>query len=365
MGFEVNLPALRAVPDMLDRLIGDAQACGDYAESTYARMDGPNNADVRAGLINRIAGNHARIRREVKTFFGDTQRVGGAERDGVATSVERYETTDLARCAALDALIKPTLLDPALHREPRLQPGWLQVRVAEQAHPRDALKQLPDYRAEYPYEPQWSDLLSPASLARDAVWGLTALAAKVGLCDRAYDPLDEWTLPLVGDWAGLRACGEALSNLSPATSAIGANATWIGLRVEGSWQGNAADACWEVLHRTDVAVNMAPEVFTRLGAAYLRVVEDVRKLEELLEFAIIELLDWVVDTLLVAETEGASWFLPPVHYLSDLRRVRDAVSKIVSIYERIEIAVSNGDSVLSGLGLIETDAHLPAVPALR
>ena len=365
MGFEVNLPALRAVPDMLDRLIGDAQACGDYAENTYARMDDSGQPNFRAGLINRLAGNHARIRGEVQTFFGNTQRVGGAERDAVAASVEQYETTDLARCAALDALIKPTPLDPALHREPHLQPGWLQVRVAEQAHPRDALRPLPDYRAEYPYEPQWSDLLSPASLARDAVWGMTALAAKVGLCERAYDPVEEWTVPLVGDWAGLRACGEALSNLSRATSALGANAVWIGLRVEGSWQGNAADACWDVLHRTDVAINAAPDVFTRLGAAYLRVVEDVRELEELLEFAIVELLDWVVDALLSVETEGVAMLLVPAHALANLRRVSDAVAKIMTTYETLKLAIENGDSVLSKLGLVEANAHLPAVPALR
>lgn len=365
MGFEVNLPALRAVPAMLERLAGDARACRDYAEDAYARMDGPNHADMDVGIINRLAGNHARIRHEVRTFFDDTRGVGIAQRDGVAASVRGYESTDLARSAALDALIGPTPLDPALHREPRLHPEWLQVQVVEQAHPRDALKRLPDYRAEYPYEPQWSDLLSPASLARDAVWGLTALAAKVGICDRAYDPLDEWTLPLVGDWAGLRACGEALHNLGPATGSLAANATWIGLRVEGSWQGNAADACWDMLSRTESAILFAPDLLTRLGAAYLGVVGDVRKLEEVAEFAIIELLDRVVETLLVAETLGTSWLLPPAHYLSDLQRVEAAVEKVVDAIERIKIAVSNGDSLLSGLGLIEVDARLPAVPAHR
>ncbi|WP_213454978.1 hypothetical protein [Rhizomonospora bruguierae] len=365
MGFKVILPALREVPDMLNRLSGDAAACATYTEDVYGRLDAAGRPNFRAGLINVLAGNHARIRREVHTFFGDAERVAAGQRDAVAASVRRYETSDTAVAGTLDAMIPPTALDPEWRREPVLHPEWEQVRIVERGHPRDALKPLPDYRAEYPYEPRWADLLSPASLARDAVWGMTALGAKLGICDRPYDPLDEWTLPLVGDWAGLRACGEALTNLKSATEILAANGTWIGLRVEGCWLGNAADACWNVLHRTEDALRVAPDALARLAAAYLTVVEDVRKLEEVIEYAIVDLLDRVVDALLSVETAGAGMLLYSGHVLADLRRVYDAVTTVTDKIAQLRLAVENGDAVLSHLGLVEAEAHLPALPVQR
>ena len=94
-----------------------------------------------------------------------------------------------------------------------------------------------------PYQPSWFDLLSPTSLARDAIWKLTGVAARVGILDRAYDPFEFIVCPFVGDWAGLLRCAEVFDHVADllrdeARALNGADAM-----VAEVWTGNAAAMC--------------------------------------------------------------------------------------------------------------------------
>lgn len=368
MAFAVDLTALGAVPGMLHRLGADARACHDYIAAPYAAMNGPVpglDADGGAGLINRLAGNHARIRREVLGFLAG---VGGvAERHGVAVAevVAGYAAVDRRTAAALDDLLAPTAFEPGLGRAQSLRPDWEQMRTLEQLRPTLWLGPLADHRASLPYRPTWGDLLSPASLARDAIWSLTGLAARLGLCERARDPMDDLVAPLVGDWAGMLACGEALGHVAGATRALAANAGWIALRVEGAWLGNAADACWARVRRLELALSRAPDVLGQMSSAYLDVCGRIRDAAELAKFAVTELLDWTAAALLAPETLGISLLVKGVDRLSHLRALVRVYNRALGIVDAARIAVDRGDSVLAGLGLlaVDDDLVLPTVPA--
>jgi hypothetical protein len=366
--FAVDLTALAGVPAMLHRLADDAAACREHVGEQYDRLDGPiplRDTNGGAGLINRIAGNHSRIRREVLGFFDGVRSSADRRGDAVAEAVASYVSVDQRTAAALDALLAPTPPDPAAGRARSLQPQWEQVRATEQLHPTQSLRPVADLRASRPYQPAWGDVFSPTSLARDAVWHLTGLAARIGLCDHAHDPMDDLVIPFVGDWAGMRACGEALGHLADATRALAANAGWIAIRVEGAWLGNAADACWDRLRRLERPITQAPRVLAQMSAAYLDVCDKIQSAEELAEFAVTELLDWAAAALLAAETGGLSLMVKGLDHLADLRGLVRTFDKALGIVDGARLAVEHGDSILAGLGLLDVDDGLvlPAVPA--
>jgi hypothetical protein len=177
--------------------------------------------------------------------------------------------------------------------------------------------------------------------------------------------MDDLVIPMVGDWAGMQACGEALGHLAEATRALSTNAGWIALRVEGAWLGNAADACWDRLRRLELAVAQAPAVLGRMSAAYLGVCDEIRAAQELAEFAVSELLDWAAALGLAGLTAGVSLLVKLADNLSDLRGLVDKYEKALFVIDSAAHAVRHHDSVLSGLGLlsIEGGVDLPVVPA--
>jgi hypothetical protein len=365
--FAIDLTALAEVPGMLRRLAADAQACHAYVAAPYAALDTDPTAvgrNERAGLINRLSGNHARIRTEVLDFFAAARDLAERQAVSVAEAVTGYSTADRQTAAAFDRMLPRTPVDPAL-RAPSLQPQWDQVRIPEPLRPTERLRPLTDHRPEIPYEPSWNDLLSPTTLARDAVWHLTGLAAKLGLMDGPRDPMDDLVIPFVGDWAGMKGCGEALGHLAEATRALATNAGWIALRVEGAWLGNAADACWDRLYRLEQALARVPRVLGAASAAYLEVCDEIRDGEEVAEFIITELLDWTAAALLAAETFGISLLVKGADHVANLRGLVRTYDRAVGLVGEMALAVERGDSVLSGLGLIDVDDELslPAVPA--
>jgi hypothetical protein len=367
VSFAVDLTALAEVPGMLDRLAADARACHDHVAAPYAAMDnGASSAgrDVGAGLINRLGGNHARIRGEVLGFLSAVRGLAERQAGSVAEAVAGYSSVDRHTAELLDRMLPWTPVDPALERAQSLQPQWHQVRLPEPLRPAERLRPLTDHRAEIPYAPSWNDLLSPTTLARDAVWYLTGLASRVGLMEGPRDPMDDLVIPFVGDWAGMQACGEALGHLAEATRALATNAGWIAIRVEGSWLGNAADACWRRLHGLDVALGRVPDVLAEMSAAYLAVCGEIRDGEEIAEFVVTELLDWTATALLAAETFGISLMIKGADHLADLRRLVRTYDKAVGIVDEMALAVERGDSALTGLGLLDIDPELalPTVP---
>src|SRR5439155_21694985 len=96
---------------------------------------------------------------------------------GVSRAVASYRSSDLDARARLDASL-PGVIDPAVPS-----------RLADQSASPEIFADLtclslatpPDFQAEYPYHPHWYDLLSPSSIARDVIWYVTGVLAKLGL----------------------------------------------------------------------------------------------------------------------------------------------------------------------------------------
>src|SRR5262249_40172461 len=156
----------------------------------------------------------------------------------------------------------------------KLLPDIVQATAFSPNRPTEALAVPPDYYE--PYQPQWTDLASPGTLARDAAWGASRVATKFGWLDRAYDPYDDFTMPLFGNYPAMHRLGDALNNLAEAARLMASCADWIALRIEACWMGNAADGAWLSIRHLALALAPAERVLKGLGAAYTTVVEEIK-----------------------------------------------------------------------------------------
>ncbi|HCU52331.1 MAG TPA: hypothetical protein DGG94_21475, partial [Micromonosporaceae bacterium] len=236
MTFEVDLPRLTLVPAMLDRLAADAKRCSKYAGEAFDFDFGP-------GKINSAIGRHAETRAAVTGFFDGVARKAAQLSTSIDKSVSDYENVDLAIAADWDARLPQIGCVPD-SRYDSLRTDLPQVNMREREEPSKHLVAPPDYRPEWPNEPTWTDLLSPSNICREVVMGVNWLGVRIGVAERVYDPFDALCLPYIGNWAGLRACSDALGNLSEACEALSRNSGWAETRVNAIWRGNAADAAW-------------------------------------------------------------------------------------------------------------------------
>jgi hypothetical protein len=270
---------------MLERQADASRRGRDYAEDAYSALDyGPGPLrNATAGIINQLAGTHNNIRGEVIDYLDDVRDFASTQGERVRESVALYETTDLEIAEMLDAsLYQPERRTAVLQlgRSNNLAPVRAMVTSLEPREPATALKPLTDYHEEFPFQPEWIG----TGRARDTIWQVTWIAHKLGLMSRPVDIVADLLDPFTGDWAGLKACGDALANLAEAARDLHANVGWIEQRVDAVWLGNAADACWLRIRELQGSLLLAGMFFP--PASLLRVVELVYTLLDLVQLAI-------------------------------------------------------------------------------
>jgi hypothetical protein len=319
--------------------------------------------NVTAGIINYLAGTHNRVRSEVTDYFDEVREFAADQGDKVQEAVEIYETTDMEIAEMLDA----SMFLPArraevveLGRAVDLDPGREMATSVEPHDPADALKPLTDYRAEIPFQPDWVG----GGIARDTIWQITYIATQLGLMSRPVDVIVDLIVPFTGDWAGMKTCGDALTNLADAASDLHANVGWIELRIDGVWLGNAADACWLKTRVLQQSLFYAQTVLRGYASAYEDVVTRIYDLEERAAEVLAEALDWAIAALLGKATllgKLASLFAPPTNLVETVRLVfvlldlvQLGVEAIWDFEARVELGLLHG---------LQADASMPDVPA--
>src|SRR6266542_1560487 len=202
MEFSVNTKALAGLGDMLDRRAHDLTRTAGY-------VDAQSYLQWCPCLLNVLTGAHDRIVREVDGFL---RRAGNSHLHqysvAVNGAIQEYRGSDQAADARLDATL-PGGVDS-------LPPTW--AKPADQslgpeifADPAPlVLKIPPDFRAEHPFEPSWTDVFGPSSIDRDVLWAISKVGVRLGVLDEPIDAFEAFTLPLCGDWAGLERFSFAL-----------------------------------------------------------------------------------------------------------------------------------------------------------
>ncbi len=357
MTFAVDIAGLRAVPEISERLSRAALQCDEYAARYFTFTFGP-------GLINSVTGRHEEAQRQVSRFFTELRQITAELGRAVQTALDSYRATDQMMSAALDALLPAVGADLLNGRSATLRPDLIPPGTTEPDRPTDALTEPPDYAAQDPYQPSWTDLVSPGTLYRDAVFAVTWLGAQIGLLDRAYDPYDDFTMPLVGNWARMHALADALHHLAEAARQMAENADWIALRIDASWLGNAGDAALVHVRRIATALRRASSILDQLSGAYAAVLNDMKEINAIMALIIGDLIDAACFAVVAEATAdtviGPAIFLPAMR--TEIGRVVNEVNGLLTRIQRAQVTVDLFGGKIGGLGIL--DAHLPHLPAV-
>ncbi|GAA1413213.1 hypothetical protein [Catellatospora coxensis] len=357
MAFAVNLEAMYAVPDMLDRLGADARRCYAYAGEWFDFEYGP-------GVIDKARGKHAQARAEVTGYFLAIAKRAEALARSVRISLAGYAEVDHSEAARLDSTLPAQTYHPAW-RTPAITTDRLQVQALEQYEPAAHLTQVKDYLPEWPYEPEWSDLVSPGNIVRDLMMAANWLGVQVGISDRVIDPLDYVSNNLCGNWAGMRACGDALENLRRAAVDMSHNAVWIEVRVNASWQGNAADIAWLAIRKLGDALSEADCPLAAARDAYLSVCEEISALEQTVELILID----VADALFFFYAAGAAAYFTVVGgsiftgvAIFQLLQIIKRMNDLYSLMEKSNLIIDTFNGDMDRLGGVLPDSAAPDLP---
>ncbi|MEU7823129.1 hypothetical protein [Catellatospora sp. NPDC049133] len=360
MTFAVDMKALYEVPEMLDRLAEDARRCNDYAGQAFDFPWGP-------GVLNRVRGDHAQARADVASFYTAVAVRADQLARSVRESLVMYHDTDLATAAGLDAQLPAMTYDHTAGRYPALRLDVVQASQPELLEPADRLAPVPDYLPQWPHEPEWSDLVSPAGICRDLVMGANWIAVQLGVADRVYDPLDMISNYLVGNWSGMRACSDALENLRRATADLASNTQWAEIRVNACWQGNAADAAWLQLRDLGRALEIADQPLGVCRDAYRDVCEEVKELEEICELLLLDVID--AATFVALGVATAETGVGPVVFgalaIADVIQAMKRMNDLISTMQKVEVVVDRYGSDVKIAGVLpeRMTERVPAVPA--
>ena len=302
MDFDVDVGALRGLPSVFERLGDDARAAVGYLDTNTELQYGP-------GLINKISGKHDRAVAEIRRFVEDVARFT-AQHTGSSLhrALSFYQRTDEAAAAELDRAYRGGgQLDRSQYA------GFyrmtdLPAPFGDRAEPRDCLRPVPDYRTDdaFQFEPQLWDMASPTSVTRDAVWGATWLAAKLGIVDRAYDPYESLIKPLAGDWTGVRGCADVFDNVATALTVMADNLRWAALSSDRHWQGRAANAFQAHVVDSASKLDVAAGPMRTLAAEYRRTAEAMFEMGKVLGSLLSDLVDAAMIFIAAAGTAAAT-----------------------------------------------------------
>ncbi|MEO3770562.1 hypothetical protein [Micromonospora sp. B9E7] len=302
MGFDVDVAALRGLPQVFDRLGEDARAGLAYFDANTALEYGP-------GFINRINGKHEKAMLAIRDFVEDIAKYTAADTGtALRQSLDYYERTDAAAAEKLDQAFRRTWTVDRSEFADLYRDASLPAPFADRADPQQLLRSVPDYNKDdaFQFEPQMWDLASPTSLTRDAIWGATWLAAKLGICDRAYDPYESLVKPIAGDWAAVRGCADVFDSLAAALAGMADNVRWGALGTEQHWQGKAATAFQAHLVDSARKLDTAGGPLLALGVEYRKTAEAMFEIGKVLGSLLSDLADAAMIFTVTASTAVAT-----------------------------------------------------------
>lgn len=364
MGFSVEPDAVAALGKQSERLSDDAVQGKSYVVT---------NTDINLtgeGLINLISGGHHQVQDQVEEYLKTlADPAASSTAEALATAAKYYRATDNANAKKLDATFPSSDVGAAKQgvEEVVAEAGAFQ----DVAKPASHYKPPKDYNEEMPYQPHWSDLASPTSLLRDAIWTVTGAAASLGICDRAYDPFEVILKPLVGDWAGMRACADVFRNVGAATADMTTNTRWSAQGIGEVWQGNAADSCQAHLYVLAKALDSAKKPLDAIAQEYEGAAVGAQEFSSSIGVILSDISDAAIAaaaSAAVAGLAGSTGVGLPIALiigaftLTRIYKVVRGIMRILDLIARIRAAIDLFESAAGDFGKVDANSPLPKLP---
>jgi hypothetical protein len=341
MTFRVNSKALAGLPPHLDRRRDDLLAAGDYVtrNARLAAGGGLTGANVMA---------HEAIVGSVLRYLSDAAGIyAGGDADRVRIAMAGYAGADLRAAARADATL-PSWHLPVQARTPPDAKSLGPEIFDDSAQPRFDLSPPGDHEEDIPYTPTWSDLLSPTSALRDAIYEISKVGAAVGLLPHPVDAFDTFVRPFVGDWPGMLRVAEVFDNVAELLGDTAEQLDRVDRYVPLVWLGNAADGCRANITHFTVALRLGLARLHYIAGVYREVATGVHANGQLLESMITiagdALLDGAID--IATSTFGFIYTMA--------NQVADEISLIQQLQRLTHATIS---IVLDGFSLSDETAH--------
>jgi len=363
VSFSVNTKALVGAAIALERRGRELTVADRYvaAETHLATFS-----------LANVHGTHQHVVTALMAYLsGLTETFADQDAIRIRAAIQAYDETDARAAGRTDATM-PGLLS-GLPQTPPLtaaENAYGPAIFGDRRDPSAALIPPASHETDIPYQPSWSDLLSPTSLARDAIWKVSGLLTDLGLLERPVDPLDVLLRPFVGDWAGLLRCAEVFTHVGDMLPQTADCVDDIHDLVPTVWTGNVAEMCGVNLGGFATAVRGGITPLQRLASTYEQVARGVAANEKVMATIITSLSDLAID---VALTEAGAVILAAASAGSQVRTflrllrlaltIANDVQDAISAWRSGAVSVANGLGLLTVVGPVFTvDAAIPVIP---
>jgi hypothetical protein len=150
---------------------------------------------------------------------------------------------------------------------------------------------VPDIREGYVDIFDFTNIISPTAWVNEFVTELTGI-----------DPLETLTTAFLGDWAAFARCGVAWGHLAECAQQLAMNVQSGAFRLDGQWDGHAADAAHGYLSGLAPAVSELAPPLREAAARYAACTRGVWELGTQAQ----NLLQGIIDDALIAEIAAAA-----------------------------------------------------------
>lgn len=373
MTLYVETDGLTAAEAMVQRAADDVIAARDHFDQNG------KIAWILDGIINIVEDDNNRIRWSLLAFLNNLgQNALPAAGEAITDARNYYARTDRAGAEKIDATMPGVDVAAESRDVPAPQPGPSNrdmIPLHDVREPRGRLNHVAFDDSAYglDYQPKWHDMISPAAALRTAFYEVTALGAKIGLCDRAYDPYEVVLKPICGDWAGMARLGSVLNQLEWCLRDVAINLAWTAQGIRSVWTGNAGDAASAYFFKMAKALDTSASTLDGLGKMYSEAARGAFELAD----TIGSLLSGIADAAIFAAAAGATAggsaatgiglplaALAAIGGAVEVNRVVQGMVEIVEYVAKFDTLTSTLKSSMGHFGEVDGEFPVPTLPSV-
>jgi hypothetical protein len=331
------------------------------------------------GIINQFQPDGDQIRADVLAYLDKAGKEAlPATADAITLARDYYIRTDHTSAERFDSTLPAVNVAAEGKGVSSVTPGpdnRNQTMFEDVVEPADHLKDVEYDDAAYDmhYKPKWHDFISPSTALRDAIYEVTAFAAWLGICDRAYDPFEVILKPLCGDWVGMARVGTVLEQVSGCLRDVGMNLSMLASWLPTVWDGNAADAADAHLYRSIKSLRAAADSLQKMGAEYRSAAQGAYDIADTVGGLLHDIADAAIAAAAAGMVAGGSAStgvglpvaaLAGIFGMAEIWQVWNGVRTAMEYIAKLESLTATLKSSANGFGAIDGDHPLPSLPAV-
>ncbi|MEU8376631.1 hypothetical protein AB0C22_26440 [Micromonospora sp. NPDC048894] len=356
-GFSADPVGLDGLYNVLHRASGDVYDILGYVE----RHCGLSFGDE--GLLVILASPHKLVYDRMTQGLHRLQAVAQGAATQVNLAQRAYTSADAESAGRLDRTY-PGAKDPAVMwstlstGRPDLWPTVPRPAFADVAEPTNKLVS-PNYATAVE---MWkinplADLISPAAWLRQvSVWLF------------GYDPFEDWSKQLSGDWDAYVHCAAAWRIIGDALFDVGRNLVATAGDVPKVWRGNAAEAEQEFQLKLGTAAMALHPICDQYAELYTKAAEAAKQLFDVVSGLTAKLIDVLV-VINLASAVGTATIETGVGPVVGYGVAAYYAWQAYDLYDEISTFYGNAEATFKGIagtiGMIQAGAAVAALPDLK